>query len=97
MSAGDKAVLPYAERARIIKQRLSEVRRRQHIPDIDKPLNVVEAEAVVAAWEAQNDAHRESIEDKHWERVREIDNALILGDVNKVVELLTAYEQEKNA
>ena len=55
-----------------------------------KPAKVKAAEKVVAEWDERNEAAREAHYAKHQAKVREIEDALILGDGDKVVKLLAA-------
>ena len=82
--------IPYNTRLKIIRERLARARRAERYESIPKPAKVKAAEKVLAEWEARNDAAREAHYAKHQARVRAIEDALILGDGEKVVKLLAA-------
>jgi hypothetical protein len=80
--------IPYNVRIKIIRERLNRARRAQ-VTSLPKPAKVKAAEKIVSEWEEKEDAHRQAQYDKHREKVREIENAVLLGDNEKVVKLLT--------
>lgn len=82
--------IPYNTRIKIIRERLARARRAERFADIPKPAKVKAAEKVVAEWDERNEAARGAHYAKHQAKVREIEDALILGDGDKVVKLLAA-------
>ena len=82
--------IPYNTRIKIIRERLARARRTERFAGIPKPAKVKAAEKVVAEWDERNEAAREAHYAKHQAKVREIEDALILGDGDKVVKLLAA-------
>lgn len=86
------AMIPHNERVRIIRDRLRTVRHSAPIKDIPKSKRVQSAEKVLAEWEAKNEAARDAQYKAHQAKRREVENAILLGDAQKAVELLNALE-----
>ena len=82
--------IPYNARIKIIRERLARAYRTKPFAGIPKPAKVKAAEKVVAEWDERNKSAREAHYAKHQAKVREIEDALILGDGDKVVKLLAA-------
>ena len=82
--------IPYNTRIKIIRERIARARRAPWFAGIPKPAKVKAAEKVVAEWDERNKAAREAHYAKHQAKVREIEDALIMGDGDKVVKLLAA-------
>lgn len=85
-----RATVPYTTRLKIVRERLAIARRANRYENIPKPAKVQAAEKVLAEWKARDDAARDAHYAKHQAKVREIEDALILGDVEKVLKLLAA-------
>lgn len=82
--------IPYNVRLKIIRERLSRARRAERFVELPKPAKVKSAEKILEDWEGRNSAASEVHYAKHQVKVREIEDALILGDSEKVVKLLAA-------
>lgn len=82
--------IPYNTRIKVIHERIARARRADRFTEIPKSAKVKAAEKVLAEWEERNESAREAHYQKHQSKVREIEDALILGDGDKVVKLLAA-------
>ncbi len=82
--------IPYSTRLKIIRERLARARRAERFTDIPMPAKVKAAQKTLAEWETRNEAARDAHYAKHAAKVRQIEDALILGDSEKVVKLLAA-------
>src|SRR5690606_6950222 len=80
-----------AEKAQIIRRRLARLRCLLVVPDLPKTKRVLDAERTLNEWEARNDAIQEAAREKHRLKVVEVENALLLDDMEKVVELLDKH------
>lgn len=86
------APIPHQERVKIIRERLRKLRMRERFTPLPKSKRVLAAEKVVEEWEERNEWAENAHYEKHRAQVCEVENALILGDMVKVVELLTKLE-----
>ena len=82
--------LPYNTRLKVIRERLNRARRAERFKQIPIPAKVEAAQKIVADWEDRNMAASEAHYAKHTKKVREVEDAMILGDGEKVVALLNA-------
>lgn len=86
----EPSLIPYNEKVRIVRERLRRASRFVRQPEPAKPAKVVAAEKVMTAWEKRCEAAEEKAREKHYAKVREIENALLMGDSKKVIALLDA-------
>ncbi len=83
-------LLPYADRVKLVRARLSDMRLHREFTPLPKSAKVRAAEATIQEWVARNDTHREAHYAAMKAKRHEIEDALILGDVQKAVKLLAA-------
>lgn len=82
-------LLPYRERVKLVQQRMQAMQYPKTTP-LPKPAKVVAAEKLLREWEAKNEAHCEAQRQAHRAKRAAIADALILGQMDKAVELLRA-------
>ena len=80
-------LLPYRERVKLVQERMRGLRAPKTKP-LNKPARVTAAETVWREWEAKNEAHVDAQRDAHRAKLREIQDALIVGDMVQAVMLL---------
>lgn len=80
-------LLPYAERVKLVRERLSGLRYCKPTP-LPKPAKVAAAEAVYREWEKKAEAHEDAQRTAHRAKLNEVQDALIVGDMLKAVTLL---------
>ena len=80
-------MLPYSERVKLVRERLNGLRRPK-VVSLPKPVKVLAAEKVVNDWLVKNESHEESQRDAWRAKLHEVQDALIVGDMPKAVELL---------
>ena len=80
-------LLPYAERVKLVRERLNGLRYPKTKP-LAKPARVLTSEKVVDDWRAKNDEHEDAQRRAHRTKLNEVQDALIVGDIPKAVELL---------
>lgn len=86
----EPSMIPYSEKVRIIRERLRRANRFVRPEEPAKPAKVAAAEKVLDAWEKRCESAEEKARERHRAKVREIENALLMGDSKKVVALLDA-------
>lgn len=79
--------LPYAERVKLVRERLAELRYCKTTP-LPKPAKVAAAEAVYREWEKKAEAHEDAQRAAHRANLAEVSDALIVGDMPKAVALM---------
>ncbi len=82
-------LLPYRERVKLVQQRLQALAYPK-TTSLPKPAKVAAAEKLLREWEAKNEAHCEAQRQAHRAKRAAIADALILGQMDKAVELLRA-------
>lgn len=82
-------LLPYRERVKLVQQRMQALAYPKTTP-LPKSAKVVAAEKLLREWEAKNEAHCEAQRQAHLAKRAAIADALILGQMDKAVELLRA-------
>lgn len=87
---GDITLLPYRERVKLIRERLSGMRWPKHT-DIPKSKRVLAAEKVMNEYNERNEKARRAGEDAHRERRNAVQDALILGDTETALKLLKQF------
>lgn len=87
--AENLTLLPYRERVKLVQQRMQAMQYPKTTP-LPKPAKVVAAETLLREWEAKNEAHCEAQRQAHRAKRAAIADALILGQMDKAVELLRA-------
>jgi hypothetical protein len=80
-------LLPYAERVKLVRERLAGLRRCETTP-LPKPAKVEAAEALYREWERRAEAHDNEQRAAHRAKLNEISDALIVGDIPKAVALM---------
>ncbi len=82
-------LLPYRERVKLVQQRLQAM-AYPTTTSLPKPAKVAAAEKLLREWEAKNEAHCEAQRQAHRAKRAAIADALILGQMDRAVELLRA-------
>lgn len=82
-------LLPYRERVKLVQQRMQALAYPK-TTNLPKPARVAAAEKLLREWEAKNEAHCEAQRQAHRAKRAAIADALILGQMDKAVELLRA-------
>ena len=80
-------LLPYAERVKLVRERLAGLRYCKSAP-LPKPAKVVAAEKVWNEWVAKSEAHHDAQRDAHRAKLNEVQDAMIVGDMLRAVALL---------
>lgn len=80
-------LLPYSERVKLVRERLANLRRPKVTP-LPKPAKVQAAEKLYREWEQRAEAHEDAQRDAWRAKLHEVQDALILGDMQKAVALM---------
>ena len=81
------ALLPYSERVKLVRERLANLRRPK-VVQLPKPAKVQAAERLYRDWEMKAEAHDDAQRYAWREKLHEVQDALIVGDMHKAVALL---------
>ena len=82
-------LLPYRERVKLVQERMQAMQYPKTTP-LPKTAKVAAAEKLLREWEEKNEAHCEAQRQAHRTKRAAIADALILGQMDKAVELLRA-------
>jgi glutamine synthetase adenylyltransferase len=82
-------LLPYRERVKLVQQRMQALEHPKY-EQLPKPAKVAAAEKLLREWEQKNDEHIDAQRKAHRAKRAEIADALILGQMERAVELLRA-------
>lgn len=93
--AGNITLLPYRERVALVRARLNYLNYPKTTP-LPKPAVVQAAEKRLREWQEKNDAHEEAQLMRWYDRRNEIQDALIVGDMQKAIDLLQRFEADFN-
>jgi hypothetical protein len=85
--ANNITLLPYSERLKLVRERLNGLRYPKTKP-LTKSAKVRAAEKVWNEWVAASDAHIDAQRDAHRAKLNEVQDAMIVGDMEKAVQLL---------
>lgn len=80
-------LLPYSERVKLVRERLANLRRPK-VVELPKSAKLQAAEKLVREWEDKNEAHEAAQRDAWRAKLHEVQDALIVGDMQKAVALL---------
>jgi hypothetical protein len=80
-------LLPYNERVKLVRERLANLRRPQ-VTSLTKPAKVLAAEKTLNDWLVKNEAHEDAQRQAHRKKLHEVQDALIVGDMAKAVQLM---------
>ena len=80
-------LLPYRERVKLVRERLAGLRRPK-VTSLPKSAKVLAAEKVLQEWNDKNDFHEEVQRADFRAKLNAVQDALIVGDMPKAVELL---------
>lgn len=80
-------LLPYSERVKLVRERLANL-RRQKVTPLPKPAKVQAAEKLYREWEQRAEAHEDAQRDAWRAKLHEVQDALIVGDMQKAVSLM---------
>lgn len=87
-------LLPYNERVKLVRSRLSSLRYPK-IEPLKKPAKVVAAQKIVDEWAEKETAHEDAQRLAHKQKLHAIEDALIVGDMLKAVELMSKLGETK--
>lgn len=80
-------LLPYSERLKLVRERLNGLRYPKTKP-LPKSAKVQAAEKVWNEWVSASEAHIDAQRDAHRAKLNEVQDAMIVGDMAKAVQLL---------
>jgi len=82
-------LLPYSERVKLVRERLNGLRYPKTTP-LKKPVKVAAAEQILREWQDKDNEHQEAQRMTHRKKLHAVQDALIVGDMQKAVQLLAA-------